>query len=72
MRRTTRNSTPKNDVWMNQVEIWPSILVRQLFERGDFTAVEQLKAKLLACVECFNRTMAKPSSVYLKGLAMEA
>jgi transposase len=52
--------TPKHASWMNQVEIWLSILVRKLLKRGSFTSVEHLKAKVLAFVEYFNRTMAKP------------
>ncbi len=52
--------TPKHASWMNQVEIWLSILVRKLLNRGSFTSVEDLKAKVLAFVEYFNRTMAKP------------
>ena len=52
--------TPKHASWMNQVEIWLSVLVRKLLKRGSFTSVEDLKAKVLAFVEYFNRTMAKP------------
>jgi len=46
---------------MNQVEIWLSILMRKLLKRGNFTSVEHLKTKVLAFVEYFNRTVAKPS-----------
>lgn len=52
--------TPKHASWMNQVEIWFSILVRKLLLRGNFTSVEDLKAKVLAFIDYFNRTMAKP------------
>jgi transposase len=52
--------TPKHASWMNQVEIWFSILVRKLLKRGNFTSVEDLKAKVLAFIEYFNQTMAKP------------
>jgi transposase len=52
--------TPKHASWMNQVEIWFSILVRKLLKRGDFSSVEDLKAKVFAFIEYFNRTMAKP------------
>ena len=45
---------------MNQIEIWFSILARKLLKRGTFTSVADLKAKVLAFVEYFNRTMAKP------------
>ena len=62
--------TPKHASWMNQVEIWLSILVRKLLKRGSFTSVEQLKAKVLAFIEYFNRTMAKPFKWTYKGAAL--
>ena len=57
---------------MNQVEIWLSILVRKLLKRGNFTSVEHLKAKVLAFIEYFNRTMAKPFMWTYKGKALAA
>lgn len=64
--------TPKHASWMNQVEIWLSILVRKLLRRGNFTSVADLKAKILAFVEYFNRTMAKPFKWTWKGKALAA
>jgi transposase len=64
--------TPKHASWMNQVEIWLSILVRKLLKRGSFTSVEHLKAKVLAFVEYFNRTMAKPFKWTYGGKALAA
>ncbi len=52
--------TPKHASWMNQVEIWFSILSRKLLKRGNFISVADLRAKVLAFIEYFNRTMAKP------------
>jgi putative transposase len=52
--------TPKHASWLNQVEIWLSILVRKLLKRGNFTATEDLREKVLAFIDYFNRTMAKP------------
>lgn len=52
--------TPKHASWMNQVEIWLSILVRRLLKRGNFTSVEDLREKVLAFIAYYNRTMAKP------------
>jgi len=52
--------TPKHASWMNQVEIWFSILVRKLLRRGNFVSVSDLKAQVLAFVAYFNTTMAKP------------
>jgi transposase len=52
--------TPKHCSWLNQIEIWLSILVRKLLMRGSFTSVEDLKQKVLAFIDYYNRTMAKP------------
>ena len=52
--------TPKHASWLNQIEIWLSILMRKLLRRGNFTSLEDLKAKVLAFIDYYNRTMAKP------------
>jgi hypothetical protein len=52
--------TPKHCSWLNQIEIGFSILVRKLLRRATFTSQADLKAKILAFIEYFNRTMAKP------------
>jgi hypothetical protein len=62
--------TPKHASWMNQIEIWFSILARKLLKRGIFTSVADLKAKVLAFVEYFNRTMAKPFRWTYQGKAL--
>ena len=51
---------PKHTSWLNQIEIWFSILVRRVIRRGNFTSVADLRAKILAFIEYFNRTLAKP------------
>jgi transposase len=62
--------TPKHASWMNQIEIWFSILVRKLLKRATFTSVADLKAKVLAFVAYFNRTMAKPFRWTYQGKAL--
>ncbi len=52
--------TPKHASWMNQMEMWFSILIRKLLKRASFTSVEDLHAKVLAFIDYFNETMAKP------------
>ena len=64
--------TPKHASWMNQIEIWFSILMRKLLKRGTFTSVADLKAKVLAFVAYFNRTMAKPFRWTYQGKALAA
>jgi len=64
--------TPNHASWMNQIEIWFSILVRKLLKRGNFTSVDHLVAKVLAFIEYYNRTMAKPFKWTYKGKALTA
>jgi transposase len=62
--------TPKHASWMNQIEIWFSILARKLLKRGTFSSVADLKAKVLAFIDYFNRTMAKPFRWTYQGKAL--
>jgi len=64
--------TPNHASWMNQVEIWFSILVRKLLKRGHFISLADLKAKVLAFIQYYNRTMAKPFKWTCKGRALTA
>jgi DDE superfamily endonuclease len=58
--RIVCHDTPKHASWMNQIELWFSILVRKLLQRASCTSTQELKARLLAFVDYFNQTMAKP------------
>jgi hypothetical protein len=60
--------TPKHASWMNQVEIWLSILVRKLLKRGNFTSLEHLRDQILAFIAYHNVTMAKPIKWTYTGL----
>lgn len=62
--------TPKHASWMNQIEIWFSILVRKLLKRGNFTSIDDLRATVLAFVAYYNQTMAKPFKWTYKGKAL--
>ena len=64
--------TPKPASWMNQVEIWFSILVRKVIKRGNFTSIQELKRKVLAFIEYYNRTMPKPFKWSYHGKALAA
>jgi len=61
--------TPNHSSWMNQIEIWLSILVRKLLRRGSFTSVDDLQAKVLAFIDYYNRT-AKPFKWTYQGKAL--
>lgn len=52
--------TPKHCSWMNQVEIWFSILSRRALKRASFCSIEELKTRLLNFIAYFNRVLAKP------------
>ena len=52
--------TPKHSSWLNQVEIWFSILARRVIRRGNFTSKEDLRTKILAFIDYFNEVLAKP------------
>src|SRR5215471_11954520 len=52
--------TPKHASWMNQIELWFSMLARKVLKRASFTSVDDLKTRVLAFVTYFNATMAKP------------
>ena len=62
--------TPKHCSWLNQIEIWFSILVRKLLRRANFTSTVDLKTRILDFIAYFNRTMAKPFQWTYKGKAL--
>lgn len=61
--------TPKHASWMNQVEIWLSILVRKLLKRGHFLSLDDLRDQILAFIAYYNRTMAQPIKWTYTGLS---
>jgi transposase len=63
--------TPKHCSWLNQIELWFSILVRRLLKRGSFTSKEELRARILAFIEYFNATLAKPFKWTYKGRPLQ-
>jgi transposase len=56
--RITFHFTPKHASWLNQIEIWFSILVRKLLRRGDFASKSALRTKIEQFIAYFNATMA--------------
>jgi len=64
--------TPKHASWLNQVELWLSILVRKLLRRGNFTSTDDLRNKVLDFIGYFNRTMAKPFKLTFLGKPLHA
>jgi transposase len=64
--------TPKHTSGLNQVEIWFSILVRRLLKRASFVSSEELHMQVLAFIEYFNRTLAKPFRWTYQGRPLRA
>jgi len=52
--------TPKHCSWLNQIEIWFGILCRRLLNRSSFKSLEQMRERIVAFINYFNDTMAKP------------
>ena len=63
--------TPKHCSWLNQVEMWFSILVRKLLRRANFRSKAQLKKRILEFIDYFNHTMAKPFKWTYQGKALK-
>ncbi len=70
--RITFHFTPKHASWLNQIEIWFSILARKVIRRGNFAGIEDLKAKIEAFIAYFNETMAKPFKWTYQGKPLAA
>jgi len=51
--------TPKHASWLNQIELFFSILTRRLLRRGEFTSRQNLADRILHFIEVHDRT-AKP------------
>ena len=52
--------TPRHASWLNQVEIWFSILARRALKRASFSSLEDLHTKLREFIDYFNAVLAKP------------
>ena len=64
--------TPRHCSWLNQVEIWFSILARRLLKRSSFTSVENLRARTLDFIGYFNKVLAKPFRWTYTGRPLQA
>ena len=64
--------TPRHCSWLNQVEIWFSILTRRLLKRSSFTSLDDLQARVLAFIEYFNQILAKPFRWTYTGRPLQA
>jgi transposase len=51
---------PKHTSWLNQIEVIFGIVGRRVLRRGNFKSLAALKERVLAFIDYFNRTFAKP------------
>jgi len=63
--------TPKHSSWLNQIELWFSILMRRLLKRASFSSTDDLRQRILAFIDFFNRT-AKPFKWTYTGRPLKA
>ena len=71
-KRVVFHYTPRHASWLNQIEVWFGILVRKVVRRGNFSSKADLRDKILAFVDYFNRTMAAPFKWTYQGKPLQA
>ena len=52
--------TPKHGSWLNQVELWFSVLGRRFLKRGDFCSAQEFETRLCDYLEVYNTHQAHP------------
>jgi transposase len=52
--------TPKHGSWLNQVELWFSVLSRRFLKRAEFASPEEFEARLRAYLEDYNSHYKHP------------
>jgi hypothetical protein len=63
--------TPKHCSWLNQIEIWFGILCRRLLNRSSFDSLEAMQKRILAFIDYFNETLAKPFRGTFTGIPLK-
>ena len=59
-KRVVFHFTPTHASWLNQVEIWLSVLTRKVIRRGDFSSVADLEDKIIEFIEYYDEYLAAP------------
>jgi hypothetical protein len=52
--------TPKHGSWLNQVELWFSVLARRFLKRGDYCSAQDFETRLYDYLEVYNTHHAHP------------
>jgi len=58
--RVVFHFTPKHASWLNQIEIWFSVLARKLLNRESFASLRELRASIRRFISYYNRHLAHP------------
>jgi transposase len=64
--------TPRHCSWLNQVEIWFSILSRRVLKRSSFASLDQLRERVEQFIDYFNDVLAKPFRWTYTGRPLQA
>lgn len=64
--------TPRHCSWLNQIELWFSVLARRLLRRGSFHSIQHLQDKVGAFIDYFNAVLAKPYRWTFTGRPLQA
>lgn len=64
--------TPKHCSWLNQVEIFFSVLARRMLRRGSFVSLEDLTQRVVSFIKLYNERWAKPYKWTFTGRPLQA
>ena len=64
--------TPKHASWVNQIEIWFSILHRRVLKHGHFRTAAEMVARIEGFVSHWNRKLARPFRWTFRGTCKHA
>ena len=59
-KRVVFHFTPKHASWLNQIEIWFSVLCRKLLNRESYSSLRELRDALRRFISYYNRHLAHP------------
>ena len=64
--------TPRHSSWLNQIELWFSVLARKLLRRASFASLGDLQERVDKFIDYFNAVLAKPFRWTFTGRALQA
>ena len=64
--------TPRHSSWLNQIELWFSVLARKLLRRASFSSLDDLKERVEKFIDYFNAVLARPFRWTFTGRPLQA